>query len=212
MTQPVERRRHYTVEEYLQLESQSDEKFEYWDGFIVRLSELIGMAGGSYEHSIISANVIIALGNALQGGPCRVANSDLRVKRPRTPFYFHPDATVICGEAQLEHHSKNAPSLLNPRVVVEVLSPSTEAYDRGGKLRQYLEIPSLHEYVLVLQDTPRVESFWRRPDGSCSFNAAEGLEANLLLCSLDVSIPLRQIYENITFPPPEPPAGAGQVA
>ena len=205
MTEPVEQRRHYTVEEYLQLESESDEKFEYWDGFIVRLSELIGMAGGSYEHSIISANIIIALGNALRGGPCRVAGADLRVKRARKPYYFHPDATVICGEPEFEQHSKGITALLNPRVVVEVLSPSTEAYDRGGKFRQYLEIPSLQEYVLVLQDTPRVESFWRRPDGSCSFNAADGLDTSLLLRSVDVSVPLRQIYAGITFPPPEPP-------
>jgi len=165
MTLPVQQRR-YTVEEYLRLEAESDEKHEYWDGFIVSLSRLIGMAGGTYEHSLITMNFARSLGNRLDGGPCHVMGSDLRIKIPRSRLYVYPDASVVCTDPKFDPQAGERTTLLNPRVVVEVLSPSTEVYDRVKKLVKYLEIETLEEYVLVSQSEPRVDTYFRHADGS----------------------------------------------
>jgi Uma2 family endonuclease len=161
MTPPVEQRRRYTVEEYLRLEEESEERHDYWDGYIVPLSQLINMAGGTYEHSLITTNLSAALVSKL---------------KPRT-------------------------TLLNPRIVVEVLSPSTELYDRAKKLLKYFQITSLQEYVLVAQTEPRIDTYFRHPDGSWAFSIAIGIEGLLTPRSLGVSIPLKEIYAGITFPP-----------
>ncbi|HEY8748971.1 MAG TPA: Uma2 family endonuclease [Tepidisphaeraceae bacterium] len=193
--------RHYSVEEYLQLESQSPEKHEFWDGFIVNLSQLIGMAGGTYEHSLITVSFARALGNQLQGGSCRVMSPDMRIKLPRSPLYFYPDASVICGQPQFDPESDSRTTLLNPRVIIEVISPSTEVYDRGKKLVKYIEIPTLEEYVLISQAEPRIDTYFRHTDGSWTFSVWSGLEAVLNLRALEIKIPLAEVYAGIEFPP-----------
>ena len=198
--------RRCTVEEYLRLEAESSEKHEYWDGFIVPLSQLIAMAGGSYEHSLIGANFIRALGNQLAGGPCRVMGPDLRIKAPRGSAYFYADGSVVCGQPQFDPDAGPRTTILNPRIIIEVLSTSTEAYDRGKKLLRYFQIPSLEEYVLVSQAEPRIDSFFRHADGSWSFNVACGINAAVTLWALKIELPLAEIYENVQFPADQPPA------
>jgi len=117
VTLPLQHRR-YTVEEYLRLDNESDEKHEYWDGFIVPLSQLIAMAGGTFEHSLITTNFTSALNARLKGGPCRVMGSDLRIKVPRSPFYLYPDASVICDPPLFDPQAGGRTTVLNPRVAV----------------------------------------------------------------------------------------------
>jgi Uma2 family endonuclease len=140
-----------SIPEYLAFEEASKERHEYLRG------EVYAMAGGTPEHGAIAAAVTIALGSALQGRPCRVFNSDVRVRCEETDLFTYPDVFVVCGK--LERSVRDADSVTNPIVVVEVLSPSTESYDRGAKAQHYLRIPALREYVLVNHALRRVEVF-----------------------------------------------------
>ncbi|MBX3438715.1 MAG: Uma2 family endonuclease [Planctomycetaceae bacterium] len=142
----------YTVNEYLALERASDVKHEFFDG------EIFAMAGGSRAHNLISLNIASELRNALEDSPCEVYPRDMRVKLP-TGLYTYPDVSVVCSEARFEGEGQDV--LLNPLLIVEVLSPSTEAYDRGTKFEHYGQLPSLREYVLVSQDRVNVEHFVR---------------------------------------------------
>jgi Uma2 family endonuclease len=202
MTLPLEPNRRYTVEEYLELEGASpQDKFEYRGGRIVNMRDALPMAGGSDEHCLITANVIRALGNRLEGGPCRVYSNDMRVLIPRRTLFTYPDATVVCGQSQHENHPTAGKTLSNPRLIVEVLSPSTELYDRGDKFALYREISSLAEYVLVSQSHPRIEGYFRREDGGWTFGPYEGLAgAAARLLSLNIELPLKEVYAGIEFP------------
>jgi Uma2 family endonuclease len=191
----------YTIAEYLRRERESLDKHEYRNG------QIIAMAGGSREHSLISANVIGELRNRLKGKPCQVYDSNLRVRIPHTVLYTYPDAAVICGQAEPDPADPSGESTLNPRLIVEVLSPSTEAYDRGEKFGMYLQIDSLEEYVLVSQATPRIETFYRQESGAWLFRWFSGLEATARLRCVDVGLPLAEIYAGIRFPSsPDTPA------
>ena len=201
MTVPVEQRR-MSIEEYLRFESGSDEKHELWDGWLVPLGRALAMAGGSYEHSLITASVARALGNRLQGGPCRVMSSDLRIRLGKSARLVYPDVSVICGPPQFDPQDAGRGTLLNPRVVVEVLSPSTESIDLREKLQGYLQILSVEEYLLVSQAQPRVESFFRQEGGSWLFTPADGPESQLQVRSLNLNIPLSEIYAGVEFQPP----------
>src|SRR5438105_5763209 len=131
--------RRFTIDEYLRLEASAKQRHEYRNG------QIIAMAGGSPEHSLIIANVIRELGNHLKGKPCRVYDSNLRVRIPRTPLYTYPDVSVICGETQVDPQDPGRTTATNPRLIVEVLSSSTEADDRGEKFRRYRSLESLDE-------------------------------------------------------------------
>ena len=185
----------FTIEDYLRLESDAVEKHEYRNG------EIVAMAGGSPQHSLIIANLIRETGNRLKGKPCRVYDSNLRVRVSPTGLYTYPDLLVICGEPQFDPRDTRRTTVINPRTIVEVLSPSTEAYDRGDKFRQYLRIDSLREYVLVSQARPFVESFYLQADGTWLFAPVSGLETAAKLRSLDVDLPLAEAYVGIEFPP-----------
>lgn len=206
MTLPVEQRR-ILIEEYLRLEGQSDEKHELWDGWVVPLGRALAMAGGSYEHSLITANTARACGNRIEGGPCRVLSSDLRIRLGASVRYVYPDVSVICGPPQFDPQDVDRGTVLNPRLVVEVLSPSTESIDRREKLQGYLQIETVEEYVLISQTQPRVESFFRQASGSWLFTPAEGPEAQLQVLSLKIVIPLSEIYAGVEFPPETHPGG-----
>jgi Uma2 family endonuclease len=194
-------RKLFTVSEYLSRETGALEKHEYRDG------EIISMAGGTADHSLISANLIRELGNHLKGKPCRVYDSNLRVKISRSDLYTYPDATVICGERELDPSDPSGDTATNPQLIVEVLSPSTEAYDRGEKFSRYRQIDSLQEYVLVSQSSPRIEVFLRQADGAWLFTAFSSLDASAVLRSVEVKLLLREVYSGIEFPPAEPAAG-----
>ena len=201
MTLSIEPSRRYTVEEYLDLEGRSsDRKCEYRDGLIVDMREAMAMAGGSESHCLINANVIAALSNRLKGGPCRVYSNDLRIRIPRKTLYTFPDAVVICGKTESEQHKTAGITVTNPTVIVEILSPSTELYDRGDKFSRYREIPSLREYVLVSQSAPRIETYYRHDDGGWRFGPFEGLGEVAKLISLGIDLPLAEVFAGIEFP------------
>jgi Uma2 family endonuclease len=189
----VKKYRH-TIEEYLELERVSEQRHEYQDG------EILAMAGGSPQHSFIVANVIGEVRDALKGKPCRVAESNLRVRIPRRPRYVYPDASIICGPLQFDPDDSQRQTILNPRVIIEVLSPSTEAYDRGDKFTQYRQIESFEEYILISQDRPNVESFLRQSDGAWSILNFTSLEAIANIRCLSIEIPLTEIYAGVELP------------
>ncbi len=182
---------YYTPEQYLELERQAEYKSEYYAG------EIFAMAGGSPEHSLIAANVIAGLHPQLLGKPCRVYNSDLRV-RTTEELYTYPDVTVVCGEPQFS--VEDPETLVNPTLIVEVLSRTTEAWDRGGKFEQYRQRESLQEYVLVAQDRPHVERFARQPNGQWLLSEVNGLEAVMALPAIGCELALAGVYHQVTFP------------
>ncbi len=184
----------YSPEEYLELERRAERKHEYFRG------QIFLMAGASLRHNLIVGRLLRHLGNLFDGKPCDVVPSDLRVKCP-SGLYTYPDAIVICGEIELEDIHKDA--LLNPTVLFEVLSPSTEKYDRGTKFDHYREIPSLQEYVLIAQDQLRIEHYQRADNAErWTFAAYHDSGASLLLRTGDVSIPLADIYANVELDEP----------
>jgi Uma2 family endonuclease len=188
----------YSVDEYLRRERDSVDKHEYRDG------EILLMAGSTANHSLITANIIRSVGNALAGKPCHMFDSNLRILIPRKVIYTYPDATVICGAVQYDPRDKSTGSALNPKLIVEVLSPSTEAYDRGEKFDSYREIDSLQEYVLVSQTSPHIQTFLRQKEGMWLFGAFAGMDAVAKLRSLEIEIPLREAYVGVEFPPSAP--------
>lgn len=190
---PAEKQR-YTIAEYFQHERSALDKHEYRDG------EILLMAGGSNDHSLKIANVIAALHGRLKGKPCRVYDSNLRVRIPRKVLYTYPDVSVICGKSEPDANDSAGETVTNPRLIVEVLSPSTEAYDRGEKFDRYRELESLQEYVLVSHEAPRVETFFRQPDGAWLLTPVSGLGASAKLRSLDIELPLSEVYSGIEFP------------
>lgn len=171
----------YTYAEYLALEDASNVKHEFLAG------EIYGMAGGTPEHAALSVAVSSALLGQLRGGPCRVYSSDLRVRVLATGLATYPDVTVVCGEP--ERDAESPATIVNPRVVVEVLSDSTMDYDRGEKLRHYRQIPSLDGVVLVWHAQPRIE-VWARDEADawtfCEVGAGERAEIPAISCTLVV--------------------------
>jgi Uma2 family endonuclease len=179
----------WTVEQYLEYERTSEEKHEYFDG------QIISMAGASGNHNRIVANTIIGIGPQLRGGPCVIYASDQRVKTAR--LYAYPDISVVCGTP--EYTDETPQSLLNPTLIIEVLSPSTERFDRGKKFEYYRELESLQEYVLISQDSHHLEHYVRQADNQWLFSDATGLEATLELPSIGCTLALADVYEKVTF-------------
>jgi Uma2 family endonuclease len=178
-----------TPAEYLARERAAEFKSEFYGG------EMFAMAGGTRRHSLICSNLVALLQPRVRPCGCEVHGSDLRIKVSRTGLYTYPDASIACGEIRFEDESED--TLLNPAVIFEVLSPSTERRDRGWKFQQYRKIPSLLEYVLVDQDRPAVERFFRPPGGRFELDEVEGLDGVLQLSSPQIQLPLREIYLDI---------------
>jgi Uma2 family endonuclease len=187
-------------EEYLAIERAAEVKSEYCDG------EMFVMSGASIKHSIIMVEVSAIVRNHLRGKTCQPFSSDTRVKIPSKNF-FYPDLTIAC---EPEWMDQEFDTLLNPVVIFEILSPSNEAWDRGGKFREYRSIPSLREYVLVSQDKPLVEIFSRRENDFWLLRDVAGREAQIALESVpEVILSLSEIYERIEFedePQPQIPS------
>ncbi len=181
--------------EYLEIERASELKSEFLDG------EMFAMTGASFAHNRIGANLLRLLGNALRSGPCQVATSDQRVKIAATGLYTYPDAVVVCGRPEFEE-GRTPDTLLNPAMLVEVLSPSTEATDRGKKFEHYRAIPSLREVMFISQDQPLVEHFRRLTDDRWLLTPVAGLEASVELPTFEVRLPLAEIFERV-LPPAE---------
>jgi len=178
-----------TPAEYLAFERQSDVKHEYFGG------ELFAMAGASRQHVRISVNVTALLVGQLKGQRCEVFNSDMRVKVSPTGLYTYPDASIVCGRPRFE--DKELDVLLNPNVIVEILSKSTEAYDRGEKFAQYRTLDTLTDYLLLSQDKPRIEHFTRQQGGVWLFTESAGLDAVMAIESFQCQRPLAEVYDRV---------------
>jgi Uma2 family endonuclease len=178
-----------TAEQYLELERTSEIRHEFLDGLVY------AMAGESPDHSTICFNLASAIGAQIRDKPCRGFSPNMKVRAGIGGLYAYPDLMIVCGEANF--HDEHGDVLLNPTVIFEVLSPSTEKYDRGEKFRRYrTEIDSLQDYVLVSQDQFRVEHHHREADGAWSQTEAIGKDGAVALKSIDCVIPLTEVYRN----------------
>lgn len=175
-------------EEYLEAERRAETKHEYWGG------EIIDFAGASERHNLIVGNLVVALGSQMRGSPCRAYPSDLRV-RTRPDHYLYPDLTVVCGESRLADEKRDV--LLNPTLVVEVLSPSTEMRDRTDKLDQYRKVTTLQDYLLVSQNGRRIQRYTRQESDFWLFSEATEAGDVLRLESIGCTLALDDVYENV---------------
>jgi len=183
-------------EEYLRIDRAADYRSEYVDG------EMFAMSGGSNRHSFLITRLSKELQDAVEEAGCEVATATLRLQvDPKGP-YFYPDLMVVCGD----HSSELTDIVTNPILIVEVLSPSTERWDRTGKFDHYKRLKSLQQYVLVSQDEMRVEWFTRRADGMWMYESASGEEGVCTLRSINATFPLARLYRRFNIPPilPEP--------
>lgn len=178
-------------EQYLERERAANYRSEYYRG------EMFAMAGASWEHTLIKDNLARETGNQLKYGPCRVVTSDLRVKVSVTGLYTYPDMTIVCDEPQFEDGVMD--TLLNPRIIVEVLSESTEKYDRGTKFGHYRQISSVHEYLMVAQDRQLVEQFVRQADNTWVLKIFGQSNSILKFASISAQVALDEIYRGIEF-------------
>jgi Uma2 family endonuclease len=177
--------------EYLALERVAERKSEYLDG------EMIGMTGASRRHSLITLNVGAELNRQLEDRPCEVHVNDLRVLVAASSLYTYPDVIVVCGEPELTDRYRD--TLTNPTMLIEVLSPSTEAYDRGAKFGHYRTLDSLREYLLISQDRPRVEQYIRQENGNWLFTEKAEVAATVILPSIECQLALERIYKKVRF-------------
>ena len=192
-TQPKHR---YTLDEYLELELASEVKYEYWDG------QIFAMSGASNAHDQIQGNLYL-LRLKLRGRKCRVFLSDIRLKVPLFPPYRYPDLSALCGEAVWEKLG-GLDLLANPSLIIEILSPSTEAFDRGDKFAYYKSIPSFSEYLLVAQQRPHVVHYIKQAKGDWLQREYDQMADTARLAALDCEITLAEIYEDVIFPPRNP--------
>ncbi|MCP5159098.1 MAG: Uma2 family endonuclease [Gammaproteobacteria bacterium] len=188
---PLQPKPHLTPEDYLTLERSADFKSEYFDG------EIFAMTGASEPHNLIVINAGSEIRQQLKKRPCKLYANDMRVKVSPTGLYTYPDLVVVCGKAEFD--DTHLDTLLNPTLIIEVLSDSTEAYDRGRKFEHYRKLESLVEYVLIAQHRPHVESYQRQSDRQWLLTESHGLENKLSLRSIDCELALAEIYDKVEF-------------
>lgn len=183
-----------SVEEYLTLEATSEFRHEYIHG------DVLAMTGGSRKRNRIAGNVLRALGESLDIQGCEVYINDVRVKIQDTGAYMYPDVVIVCGEEEVDDY--RGEHLLNPIILIEVLSDSTESYDRGVKWAHYKRILSLQEYLVISQNNPYVEHYTRQEAHSWRYVTYEGLESVILLSSVGLELSLKALYRKVRFPLP----------
>src|SRR5712692_2290953 len=188
----------YTLEEYFELERTSEEKYEFFNG------EVFCMSGVSPQHSLIEGNLVTTLNNNLRGRGCRVYTSNLRVKTLPLPPYRYPDLSVVCEQPQFEELG-GLKVLTNPVLIIEVLSPSTEAFDRGDKFTYYKSISSFREYLLVAQHRPHISHYIKQDDGKWSYEELNDFGDIVYLATVDCALPLVEVYRDVEFSPEIPP-------
>lgn len=182
----------YPFEDYLATEREAcDDKHEYVEG------EVFAMTGASFTHNLIVGNLLGELRQNLRDGPCFVLPSDMRVRIEAADASKYPDVVGLCEAPRFFDDRQDV--LLNPTLIIEVLSPSTEAYDRGGKFGIYRRLPGLREYALVSQDQPLVEVFARQPDGRWLLSETEGIDSEVFFESMGCSVSLREVYAKVDF-------------
>jgi len=214
LPQPQPPQRRYTVDEYLAMERAAELRHVYLDGTIVPMAgdggpvnDSTGMAGESPEHADITTNLVLTVAGQLKGKPCRARSKDTKVRSGRTlmsgtsirGMFSYPDLVVVCGEP--EYPDAHRDIILNPTAILEVLSASTEAFDRGEKFTRYRRWnPTLTDYLLVSQDRPQIEHFIRQPSGRWAFDTYEGLDAEVPIPSIGCTLKLADVYDRVTFP------------
>jgi Uma2 family endonuclease len=182
----------YTLEEYLKLDRKSEARLEYWNG------EVFDTSGVSPQHDQIESNLHYHLRARLEGRNCHVFLANMRIKVSSAPPYRYSDSSALCGEPQYET-IEGLRVLTNPALIVEVLSDSTEAYDRGDKFTHYKSILSFREYLLVAQHRPHLSHFVRQDEGSWTYREYNDLEAVVKLAALDCALTMREVYEHVAF-------------
>jgi Uma2 family endonuclease len=182
----------YTLEEYFALELASEEKYEFWNG------EVFCMSGVSLAHSQIEGNLMSGLRKRLDDRGCRVSPANLRIKVPSYPPYRYPDLTALCGQPEIERIG-GLDMLVNPALIVEVLSSSTEAFDRGDKFTYYKSIASFSEYILVAQHRPHVSQFVRQENGVWTFMEFNDRAESVRCASVPCVLALNEIYRDVVF-------------
>ncbi len=188
-------KRKLTAAEYLEIERTAEFRSEFFDG------EMFAMAGASYQHNIVKDSLVFELRLRLLGSSCRTSSSDQRVRIDASGLYVYPDIVIVCGEP--EFAPQDPLSLVNPRIIIEVLSASTQEYDRTTKFRQYMTILSLQEYILVSQDEPLISRYVRQPDGIWGLRMFHSLAETFSLATIPAEIPMADVYRDVTFLPTE---------
>jgi Uma2 family endonuclease len=186
----VSHKRFYSLEEYFALVKESDQRYEYWHG------EIFCMSGGSKEHTFITDNLLTALKLLLGDSNCRVMGSNMAIKVPTAPPFRYADISVACGDLQFEQVN-GIDILVNPILIIEVLSDSTAQYDRTAKFQLYKSIASFREYLLVSQKEPCITQFVRQADDNWMPNEVMGLDSNLYLPTLDRTLALSATYDGV---------------
>lgn len=181
----------WTPESYLELERASETKHEFYRG------EVFDMSGASFTHTVIAVNTTRELSSQLRKKPCTVHSNDLRIQVRAAGLFTYPDVIVICGEPRFL--DKRNDTVTNPTLIIEVLSKSTESYDRGKKFQHYRTLETLQEYVLISQDSANIERFTRQPGGDWLLSAASGLDATVTLASVGCTLALADVYEKVDF-------------
>jgi len=183
-------RHYFSLEEYFALEHVGDARYEYWHG------QIYCMSGGSRWHSIISSNVHAALSVGVRGRPCRAFTAEIPIFSPALPPYRYADASVACGELQYKT-IEGMDALVNPVVIVEVLSPSTAMLDHGPKFTIYQSIPTLREYLVIAQDEARVTHYTRLENGAWQRRDIIDLDDSLMLESINCALSMRDVYDGV---------------
>lgn len=183
----------FTAEEYLMIEREAPYKSEFFHGAIIKMS------GASEAHITINFNLGAAIRIRLRDSNCRGFGNDMKVRTVSRGFFAYPDLTIVCGEGVF--HDSRRDVLLNPTALFEILSPSTEAVDRGEKFVDYRELDSLRDYVLIAQNAPRIEHYTRNENNDWIPSIAIGFDAEITLSGLPLTLPLSEIYEDVVFPP-----------
>jgi Uma2 family endonuclease len=182
-----------TSDEYLRIERAAEHRSEFYDG------EMFAMAGNSPRHSLIASNITGLFWSQLRDRRCVAYDSNLRIRVPSTGLYTYGDVVVVCGPLEYDDNDDRKDTIVNPTLIVEILSPSTEAYDRGQKFDQYRELSSFREYLLVSQQEARVERRSKNSDGSWTTTVIAGQDGTVSCESVKASLPLSEIYLGIDF-------------
>ncbi len=185
----------FTVQEYLEYEKAATERHEFYQGEIFQMyghGDLLAMSGASNLHNMIFSNLLIAIGTKLQGKPCKPYGPDMRLNIPENTLFTYPDITIYCGDP--ETIPEDEETFIHPTIIVEILSPSTREYDRGGKFKLYRDIPTLKEYVMIDTAAINVEAFRLNKNKHWEMEEYKSLSGDLTLPALEIAVPIKDIY------------------
>ncbi len=192
MAEPLRDKQYYTKEEYLDMEAFAEHKSEYYNG------EIFAMSGGSPAHSLICVNLNRRISEAIDNKDCRCFESNMKLEIAAADAYVYPDVMVVCGDIEFAENTEYV--LTNPMLIIEVLSPSTESFDRGRKFEYYRTIETLKEYVLISQDKPIAEVYFKQDKEVWLYSAVRGLDSKVTFQSLEHEFALKDIYQKVPLP------------